>query len=98
MRIVNFSSPASSGTVAQVSISNLKVSTMRFLSRPELDSEKGIKFSRQHLMRLINAGKFPRPVKLGGNPLGGNSWLESEIDEYLERCLAERDAKGSAAA
>ncbi len=60
---------------------------MRMLDISDL-REKGIKFSRQHLHRLIRAGKFPRPAKLGANT---NAWPEPEIDEYLKDCIQARD-------
>jgi len=63
--------------------------SIRMLGLKELRA-KGIKFSRQHLHRLILAGKFPRPVKLGENT---NAWVDEEIDGYLEACIAQRDAK-----
>ena len=50
---------------------------MRLLSRVELKSVKGIDYSKAHLHRLIRAGKFPRPIKLGENR---NAWIEEEID------------------
>jgi len=52
---------------------------------------KGIKFSRVHLHRLAVAGKFPRPIKVGSNT---NGWVESEIDAYIKKRIAERDAAG----
>lgn len=61
---------------------------MRMLDVSDL-REKGIKFSRQHLHRLIRAGKFPRPAKLGENT---NAWPEREIDQYIEARIKERDA------
>ncbi len=51
---------------------------------------RGIKFSRQHINRLMKAGKFPKPVKLG---LNSNAWIASEVDEYIDGRIAERDAK-----
>jgi prophage regulatory protein len=51
--------------------------------------EKGIAFSRQHRHRLIKAGEFPKPIKIGGNT---NVWVEAEIDQYLKACVAKRDA------
>jgi prophage regulatory protein len=62
---------------------------MRMLSLTELKEVKGIKFSRQHLHRLIADGRFPKPVKLG---LNTNGWPEKEIDEYLQARIDERDA------
>ena len=51
---------------------------------------KGISFSRMHRYRLIKAGKFPKPIKIGGNT---NVWVEAEIDQYLKACIALRDAQ-----
>jgi prophage regulatory protein len=62
---------------------------MKMLSLAELKGLKGIKFSRQHLHRLIANGKFPKPVKLGENT---NAWPESEIDQYLKDRIAARDS------
>ena len=66
---------------------------MRMLSLPDL-RERGIKFSRQHLHRLIWQRKFPAPCKLGENT---NAWPEPEIDKYLEDCIAARDDADKAA-
>jgi prophage regulatory protein len=43
--------------------------------------EKGITFSRVHIHRLVAAGKFPRPFKLGDNT---NAWWEHQIDAWLD--------------
>jgi prophage regulatory protein len=51
-------------------------------------AQKGIKFSDTHLLRLIDAGKFPKPVRFGG---GKRHWVESEIDEYITRLLKQRE-------
>jgi prophage regulatory protein len=51
--------------------------------------ERGIRFSRQHLHRLIRQGKFPRPVKLSGSPNGRNAWDEETIDRWCEDRKAE---------
>jgi prophage regulatory protein len=64
---------------------------MRLLSLEDLKTQKGIRFSRVHTHRLVKAGRFPVPVKLGSR----NAWVESEIDEYLKGCVAERDAKAT---
>ena len=55
--------------------------TIRALSFPELESRKGIPYSRQYVDRLERADKFPTRIQLGG----GNSvaWLEHEVDEWL---------------
>jgi prophage regulatory protein len=68
---------------------------MRVLSLPQLKSEKGIKFSRQHLDRLMRAKLFPRPIKLGENT---NGWIEDEIDAYLIDRIKKRDQSAHAKA
>jgi prophage regulatory protein len=60
---------------------------MRVLSYPELRNKKGIVWSRAHVYRLIRAGKFPQPLKLGE---GTTAWLEEEIDRWLALHVSER--------
>ncbi len=52
----------------------------------------GIRFSRQHLHRLIRQGRFPRPVKIGANR---NAWLTTEINDWIAARIAERDAEAA---
>ena len=54
--------------------------------------ERGIKFTRQHLHRLVRNEKFPKPVRVGENTL---AWVATEIDQYLEDRIAIRDAAAS---
>jgi prophage regulatory protein len=49
---------------------------------------KGIQFSDTHIWRLIKAGDFPRPIKVGNR----NHWVETEIDQYIADKLAQRDS------
>ncbi len=70
-----------------------KVKLVRVLSREELRTEKGIRFSRVHLHRLVKAKKFPTPVKLGENT---NGWVESEVDDWLKARIIERDKRAVA--
>ena len=62
---------------------------MKLLKITELKSAKNIGFSRGHLYRLIAAGKFPKPIRLGENRI---MFVESEIDAWLLERIAERDA------
>jgi prophage regulatory protein len=48
---------------------------------------KGINFSDTHIWRLIRAGDFPKPVKIGNR----NHWVAAENDEYIADKLARRD-------
>ena len=60
---------------------------MRLLSREDLRREKGIGYSAVHLWRLVQAGKFPRQVKIGDR----NLWPEPEIDAFIELLIAKRN-------
>ena len=59
---------------------------MRFLVYSDL-KEKGISYSKEHLWRLIKAGRFPKPVK-GLGPQ--NKWSEEEVDLAVAERLAAR--------
>jgi prophage regulatory protein len=52
--------------------------------------KRGIKFTRQHLHRLVRNEKFPAPVKVGENT---NAWVETEIDAYIKARIAKRDSQ-----
>ena len=56
---------------------------------------KGITYSRAQLWRLVKAGRFPGPIKIGAQR---NAWVESEIDSWIEDRIAARDANAGAAA
>jgi prophage regulatory protein len=46
-------------------------------------------FSRVHVYRMMAAGTFPRPVKLGENRI---AFVEEEIDDFIRARIAQRDA------
>jgi predicted DNA-binding transcriptional regulator AlpA len=50
-----------------------------FLRYPDLNS-KGIKYSRQHIRRLVEVGEFPVPVEFSTHH---KVWIEEEIDAYI---------------
>ena len=60
------------------------------LSFPDLKAEKGIRFTRQHIHRLVKLKRFPAPFKLGKQT---NAWIETEIDKFLKDCIAKRDTR-----
>jgi predicted DNA-binding transcriptional regulator AlpA len=62
---------------------------MRVLGYGDL-KQKGIRFSRQWIAKLVARGEFPAPIKLGEQSV---AFVESEIDEWLVRRVHERDAK-----
>ncbi len=47
------------------------------------EAAKAINSSTVHLRRLVKAGKFPCPLKIGERKLG---WRASTILRHLERC------------
>jgi hypothetical protein len=67
----------------------------RKLTFPQLKSEKGWPYSRQHTHRLVTAGRFPPPDKLYDGGLL-NVWDEDIVDAALASAPA-RDSSGSAA-
>jgi prophage regulatory protein len=66
---------------------------MRILDHPALKT-KGIGYSKVHLARLEQDGKFPRHVRIGENRIG---WLEHEVDAWIEARAAERDSPDAVA-
>lgn len=60
------------------------------LSGEDLDA-LGIKFHRVHRMRLIKAGKFPAPIKLGQLSGSHNFWIAEEIFAWIASRAAARD-------
>lgn len=60
---------------------------MRILSWKELAKKQP--YSRVHWTRLEEAGKVPKRIELSQNRVG---WLESEVDEWIGRMIAKRDA------
>lgn len=47
-----------------------------------------------HVMRLVKAGRFPKPVKLNDFAV---RFVDEEIDLYMQERIAERDAKAASA-
>lgn len=54
--------------------------------------DRGIRYSKPHLYRLIKDQAFPRPVSVGGNRIG---FVEAEIDAWLNAKIAARDGKAA---
>ena len=60
----------------------------KVLRRAEVQQRVGM--GRSTLYAAIAEGRFPRPVKLGVRAVG---WVSSEVDEWIEARVAERDAR-----
>jgi prophage regulatory protein len=59
----------------------------RLIRRPEVEARCGL--SRSAIYRRIADGTFPKPVTIGDGRAVG--WIEYEIDDFLARCIVERD-------
>jgi prophage regulatory protein len=62
---------------------------LRLISMDE--TARRVMFSKVHVYRLIAAGKFPRPVKIGDARI---AFVESEVDEFIRARIAQRDEIG----
>ncbi len=59
------------------------------MSKAEVAAKIGV--HPESVMRLVRAGRFPKPVRLGGNgPSFRVRWPESEVDEWLAGRMAAR--------
>jgi prophage regulatory protein len=47
--------------------------------------------SKTSLYEGVQDGRFPKPIKFGERTA---RWLESEIEEMIDRALADRDREG----
>jgi prophage regulatory protein len=47
-----------------------------------------VPYSKVHIYRLIRANSFPKPVRVGANRV---AWIESEIEEWINKRIKERD-------
>jgi prophage regulatory protein len=70
-------------------IDRVEIASMKVLSYEDLGAAKGIPFTRQWIHKLVKAGRFPKPVRLGENTTG---FVESEIDSWIAARVRERDA------
>jgi prophage regulatory protein len=60
----------------------------RIIRLPVVETKTGLKHSA--IYQKIAEEDFPRPVPLGSKAVG---WLEAEVDEWIDRRVAERDSK-----
>ena len=60
----------------------------KLLRLPEVISRTGYK--RSNIYQLMNLGDFPKSVHLGPRAV---AWLSSEIDQWIDDRVKERDQK-----
>ena len=65
---------------------------MKFMTVRQTAAKVG--YHRVHVMRLVKAGKFPKPVKLNDFAV---RFVDEEIERYMLERIAERDAKAGSA-
>jgi prophage regulatory protein len=63
---------------------------MKLISFEELSNSKGIRYSRVHLMRLVKAGAFPKPVEVGAARV---AWVETEVDDWILAKMSARSVE-----
>lgn len=66
------------------------MTTTRLLRRPDVEQLTGK--TRAGIYEDMSAGTFPRPVKIGPRAV---AWVESEINEWLRRRIADRDGQSA---
>ena len=49
-----------------------------------------VPYTRQHVLKLEKAGKFPKRLAVGENRVG---WLLSEVEDWINERVADRDAR-----
>ena len=64
----------------------MTVRTLRVISWRELSEM--IPFTRQHILRLEKAGRFPRRLQIGARRVG---WLATEIEDWLAAKINDRE-------
>lgn len=62
-------------------------SVRAILRRRQVEHRTGL--ARSTIYAAIAVGDFPIPIKLGRRAVG---WLESDVDAWLAKRIAERDA------
>ncbi len=61
----------------------------QFLRKREVAARVG--YHPVHVMRLVKAGRFPRPVRIGPNAI---RFVEDEVEAWQKDRIAERDRQG----
>jgi prophage regulatory protein len=55
----------------------------KFIRLPEVKNKTGL--SRSSIYLRMSNEEFPQSISLGSRAIG---WLESDINEWLEKCIA----------
>ncbi len=63
---------------------------MRFLRKKTTAQRVG--YHPSHVMRLVRAGEFPQPVRLGPNSI---AFVEDEVEAWMRARVEERDTQAA---
>jgi len=52
--------------------------------------QKYVPYCNTHLLRLEDAGKFPKRIKPDGTRNGKSFWVREEVEEYIASLIRDR--------
>jgi prophage regulatory protein len=67
-----------------------QIGRLRLISMAE--TAQRVLLSRVHVYRLINLGRFPRPIKIGAARI---AFVEAEVDDFIRGRIAQRDGEAA---
>jgi prophage regulatory protein len=69
-------------------LAHTQETAMRLLKLDEVCAQLDI--ARATLYLWMDKGHFPKQIKIGEHKV---RWLQRDVDDYIEKCIAERDKK-----
>ena len=54
------------------------------------DVQKLTSYSRTHIARLEESGKFPKRVRLSPHPRGRMAFVEGEVNDWIDKHISDR--------
>ena len=61
----------------------------QFMTKKQV--QEAVPYSNTHLLRLEDAGKFPKRIKPDGAPNGKAFWVREEVEGYIQAQIDNRD-------
>lgn len=62
----------------------------KLIKMPQVRGNTGL--SKSHIYALAQKGEFPKPIKLSER---SSAWVESEVQEWIDNRIAERDQEAA---
>ena len=59
--------------------------------RSKRQPKEPVLYCPQHIRRLENANRIPKRPRLGNGPRSRAGWIESEVLEWLQKRIVDRD-------